>query len=564
MFNYDQCESYEKRLLNFMIYVDNYGMPSKKCRVRFCDIISNSNDLTFIINWFVSQTNVNNIDKFMSEYPKYKDIYVDAYKLINDRVVSLIEKRKREIPNEEDSVKIFMNYINTNDIPKGNSDIRFCNISNNLSDDRMVGRWFLNRLYDYRRSAFFNYIFKYKHVYSVAYEKVLKLVKDMRNKKDSKLSFEDSMKVLMEYISINNVPGIYDSLRFCDIGNNGDTRIIGNWLEYNINYNLNKFIKECSKYKESNYVSYVKICKYVKDIDSKLLFVDKVELFMMYIDNHDIPNSRNKLRFCDIYKNIDYDAVVSSWYMVNLSRNIYAFMGACEKIKDKYPKAYLKVAKRVLSINNRKNNRLDFENSVYVFMKYANVVESIDKNISFSDIYVCYDSRNVDDWFNYHCSSNVSNLLNECDKWKDDYPNAYNKIIANINKILDRKENKNSYKKKDVMDERKNEFSYEDKVRTFMEYVNDNEMLKTNSDLRFCDIGDNSCSRRVGGWLFYNVYDNVTKFYKEYSKYKDIYPIAFLNVTDYINKSRIRLNKARMGLIDTLDVISGSKKKILK
>lgn len=39
--NYNQCESYEKRLLNFMIYVNNNEMPNTNSNLLLCYIGDN-------------------------------------------------------------------------------------------------------------------------------------------------------------------------------------------------------------------------------------------------------------------------------------------------------------------------------------------------------------------------------------------------------------------------------------------------------------------------------------------------------------------------------------------
>ena len=71
------------------------------------------------------------------------------------------------------------------------------------------------------------------------------------------------------------------------------------------------------------------------------------------------------------------------------------------------------------------------------------------------------------------------------------------------------------------------------------------------------------------GWFIYNFDSNLTSFINEYSKYKDIYPNGYIQVSNYINHSKVRLKKQRLKLIGTLtsirnNMVKDSNKRVRK
>lgn len=107
-------------------------------------------------------------------------------------------------------------------------------------------------------------------------------------------------------------------------------------------------------------------------------------------------------------------------------------------------------------------------------------------------------------------------LEQECIKYKEVYPKAYQKLQTKIEK-------------------RKTYLNCNQKLAIFLEYIEDNEIPTAYSEFRFCDINPNTKNTcRVGIWLQEQVAYDVNKFFDKCEKYQEQYPKAY-------QKMRIRL-----------------------
>ena len=172
-----------------------------------------------------------------------------------------------------------------------------------------------------------------------------------------------------------------------------------------------------------------------------------------------------------------------------------------------------------LSLEKRTEKRktnIMFENRIRIYMKYMNhhEISTKTKDLKFSDI----EEEGIDDvlvvsWLQREIKKDSSRFLRECFKYKDAYPQAYQKIEQLLIKM--------------------NKLSFEDRTKIFMEYIETEKVISASSSFRFCDL-DNSVQdqTKVGIWLqgILASPKKTTKLQEECSNYKDIYPNAYQKI----------------------------------
>lgn len=461
-------------------------------------------------------------------------------------------------------VLYFMWYVYAYGIPGKDDKTKFCDIIDGSNDQTLISSWFVNQLKLSSIERFINEYSKYKNVYFNAYEMVSHRIRLLKNKRDTiKLDDDGSIEVFMKYINSHDISAIGHHLKFCDISDcSSDSRCVIRWLNYKFHScNKENFLECCFRLKSKYPLAYERLMgdkRSKKSVNVKLAFEDSVRAFMRYVNFYDIPSKSGDLRFCDIDSDFCDVRFVGSWFSYRCQNNLDELIHICSKYKDEYPMAYDKIIKRVYKLDLN----LSLDEKIKIFMGYINFNDiPVSKgDLRFCDIYNTKDGANIAFWFSANIGRNLNNFMIGCNKYKKQYPVAYEKIITRVELLM---------KKRGDFD-KKSCLSYEDRVMFFMKYVDGNGIPTAKSNFRFCDMGGGITDNRImRGWFIYNLDSNLTSFINEYSKYKDIYPNGYIQVSNYINHSKVSLRKQRLELIGTLtsvrkNMVKDSNKRVRK
>lgn len=431
---------------------------------------------------------------------------------------------------------LFMKYINTHDIPNYQEKLKFCDINPSFEFDGDIYSWFHRMIFSNLEQLKKECLI-YKDIYPMAYQKVFNLIE----KKEIKLSFSERVKYLMEYCETHSIPSGRSKIRFCDLKNIDDQINIGIWIQGILENQRQKFIEECSLYREIHPNAYQKILKRLER--KSLNFEDRVKYFMQFINEHPIPTVTNRITFHEMVPQSSDFVFVVDWFSYQLNSNLDGLTQECLKYRFIYPDAYTKISNRFKCYQKLKNNVfLSFEDRVQLYMKYLNSHENIKSvsSLSFKDMdHTVHDSTIIIDWQTKQLHDNEKLFAEECAKYKEVYPIGYQRIQERITKFKLRRDNY--------------ELLFKLRVESFMSYVENHDIPKYHDSLKFCDLSDEVLDTfSVGIWFIHTLSYRLPKFIGEYSKYKEVYPNAYRKISNRINNSNPRLNKERKELICVL------------
>lgn len=502
----------------------------------------------------VRSTKTKNLENFLNEILKYQFIYPEAYQKITLSIAKLKDKRNQEKLTFEKRVEIFMKYLNTHEIPFTTSKLKFSDIEK-VADNSLIIVW-LNSQRQHNLSKLISEYSKYKEIYPKAYQQITSNIKRyIETKNKTVLTYEEKVKTFMEYLNNKTLTITTGELKFKDITpNTSDPAIISNWFQNQKQTYLSKFIQECTKYKDIYPEAYQKIITNIyqynqKKTQEKLTFERKTELFMKYISTNEIPSTQHKIKFNDIEPTITNTSLVGYWVDHEKQKNLEKFIQECSKYKDIYPSAYQKIITNINKLlNNRNQQKLSFEERVEAFLKYTNNTKIPHQK---STLRFCELEEGITDttltgsWLNKQKQENLLDFIQECSKYKDIYPEAYQKIITELTKYKKRKNEK--------------KLTFEEKIEAFMIYINTNDIPSKLTNLQFNDINPTiTDSTKLGLWLHTQKQKNLKRFATEISKYKNIYPKAYHKISDNFNKNKVLIRKERQLLIEQLKKLRDS------
>lgn len=235
-----------ERVSVFVKFLNHYFI---KLEDKFCDIGPNSYDKAYVRTWYNTQIK-DNYDVFMVELKNCCDKYQLDAKDILDRANRNIEKEikiKKYFIKEKKRIELFMKYLEEHEFPFMNNRFSFKDIDSDIEDNTIVMFWFQRLI---REDNNFLNIFKdYQNIYPKAYERVMVRSEEFFNKKNMfaipfSVKFEAVIKYLEEGV-------LTTKLSFCDIDKSIDSNsLVLDWLNNEMQFNLNRFIGEMNNYKD--------------------------------------------------------------------------------------------------------------------------------------------------------------------------------------------------------------------------------------------------------------------------------------------------------------------------
>lgn len=322
------------------------------------------------------------------------------------------------------------------------------------------------------------------------------------------------VELFLKYIDKYGLIKKENKVKFSDIANTGlKDRDLYGWFNYQIHSNPDSFLRECEKYKEEYPNAYAFVCTKYAKISLRAKSDIRVELFMEYINAHDIPTRYKDLRFCEISPNFCDDSSINSWLQRSLVKGDMNFLAECKKYEDKYPIGYAKIKLKV----DRRAGLDIFKERVKVIVRYLNdETKEINSTLLFCDLgEEVVDNVLVDTWIRAQFLENFSKFVAECTLYKDIYQVGF----LRMNKMFT-----------DYQSHKLN-LSFAQRFKLFMKYVEENDVPLTSSKLTFKDIDfEVSDVSKVGTWMALSLSTKYDKFVTYLDKYKPEYPLAFVKV----------------------------------
>ena len=179
-----------------------------------------------------------------------------------------------------------------------------------------------------------------------------------------------------------------------------------------------------------------------------------------------------------------------------------------------------------------------FKKQVAVFMKAINEgeVPSFREKVCFSDLDPFIEKKldvNVYTWLHSVLRTNLDLFELECSLYQNIYPKAYSKIMK-------------------MIEQKKVYLSREEKIKLFMEYINNQEVELPHgrSPFRFCDISkETKNTTNVGSWLEKHLQSRAFKFLDECLVDREQYPIAYAKIVHrWQQRDNLKLDDTRLQL----------------
>lgn len=250
----------------------------------------------------------------------------------------------------------------------------------------------------------------------------------------------------------------------------------------------------------------------------------KLEAFINYVENHDIPRRNDNIRWCDIDSKLDSEEQVYSWFKSKLKKGkISLFLARIDNYKLANPSAYKKVLyklKFAISVMQKKSEA----KRLAMFLEYIKKhdIPNHFSNVRWVDLdKSCRDNSLVSTWFFSNIQEDKFNLfmgqVENC-VGKDNF--VYKKIDNAVKCNFQKGSNFVNY----------------DKLAIFMKYIENNPIPVTYSDVRWCDIYERAVNNSmVCFWFSYNLQPSlIDSFFEKVKKYKKIYPNAYLKIEKII------------------------------
>lgn len=544
--------SMEDALEIYMQYINEHDLPGYNSQIRFKDISSTTTVEIKIYSWSFSNvfTTKENVLKIVE---KYKSIYPYACQKILSKIEELEIERERNKSKitEEEKIKVLMKFLETNAIPNEYSDSSFYQICSTIKDQTKVGSWIRDRIFR-NKEEFLKKCSEYKDIYPTAYKKIEARInrnEDVKTARSKIINYTRKIEILMEYYDGYNEYSIDENLRFCDLDSTiGDESPIYNWLKRNLSINLEKFNSECQKYKDIYPIAYNKIKTMIERIKTKRskdeIEFQKLNILMEYLEENDMPTKKDNITFAELSPSLESNENIIIWLNRKLENASIKFIQEITNRQKTYPTAFEKLKLQKLIVHTcKKMSTLTYEEKVQLLMEHLE--SKGDKNLRklrFCDISTqtaC--TINVGTWLDTQIKSKIEQFLAECSKYKFIYPNAYKRIE-------DRKKKSNYIKQKVLLPPAQ-------RFQILMYFLETNDFCKDNRDTRFCDLCKCEDTSNLYSWYSNSVFHNLHYFIIEISKYKDIYPNAYLKICAFITGSKKideRVHNERILLIEIL------------
>lgn len=334
---------FQERTKILMKYIETNDIPSGRCLLKFNEIDPQTQD-NIIAGIWLQDTIANYYNGLLEEIKKYETILPNAFE-------KMMKKLSRKAMSIEERLEIAIKYLNYHNL-LDEKNITFEDLKPNCNDQTQLKGW----LYGFRRfpQLLENIqLEKYKTLYPIGYKKFLNIISS------TKLSEEERIKIIMNYLSKNDKITINQVQRFCDLDSTyNDEKTVRDWISQKIKTDPEGFIAKVLSCQEANSIAYQKLKKIINEIRKRqeklmLTYEKQVELFMKYVNTHDIPISKNTLRFCDIDSEELSEGIVGHWFIAQISKDLPKLIQEYSKYQEIYPEAYQKVNE---AINNRKRS----------------------------------------------------------------------------------------------------------------------------------------------------------------------------------------------------------------
>ena len=431
----------------------------------------------------------------------------------------------------ENKYLLFFEYVNKNGLPILKEKIRFSNLKENIKEDTNLYNWYATQKIPYKINILLDKCEEFKNKYPIAYELVLKDI----DKKLSRLTFIEKTEYLLKYIEKNSIPTGRSTIRFSDAFDEvKDTTNMGIWLQSSIKKSKNKLLISVEKYKNVYKESYNKIMPRI--LREPNTYEERVKLFMTYHNKYEYKDISEELTFNDITKELNDNTKIKRWVNIEIFYNEEKFLNECSKSKDIYPKAYTRIKERIIKKNILKDKEY-LEKRILIYLNYLenNDLLELTNRTMFKDL-----SKNSNDdvivsmWFQGTLTRNQELLEKLLNKYKDNYPIGYEKLIKKLY----------GYNSK---------MSFEEKVLQLIKYLEIENIPTVKDEIVFKDIKkDSKDTTLVGKWINNAIFLYLQQFINEIEKYKDIYPTGYNKIKNKINKSNASKRRERLLLIEQL------------
>lgn len=437
---------------------------------------------------------------------------------------------------------LFLKYIDEFGLIKKENKVKFSDVGNTTLKDRDLYSWFNYQFYS-NPDAFLMECERYKDVYPNAYSFVCT--------KHAKISLgsKDDVRVelFMKYINTHNIPTRYKDLRFSEIDSEFcDDSSINSWLQRSLAKNDMAFLDVCGKYKDRYPVGYAKIKLKVDRRSGLDIFKERIRVILRYL-NDDTKMINSTLLFCDLGEDVVDNVLVDTWIRAQFLDDFDRFCNECEEYRDIYKIGFSRMNKMLLDYRSSKLN-LSFNERFKLFIEYVekNDIPFTYSKLTFKDIDMkVSDVSKVGAWLALSLNNNYDAFVACLNKYEQEFPVGFLKI-------------KNRCLRYDTASIKLSINQY-DKLRAFLKYYDTNPLVNKKDGLRFKDIiPDVNDETIIWTWFIKRLGNDLDKFVRDCSRYKDTYPHAYEQICYWINRNPKRMRTARIRFIEELYRIKGN------
>lgn len=547
-FNYKELKQENIELVTEENYIEIYNNLTKGLEEEITKKFKNK--LTHY-NYIKILTEIENTMTYFKNKP-FEEYQEEIIKLLNE--IAKLRKKIFEVSMNK-KVEIFMNYIENNNIPSQNSNIKFCDIDNSVKDRSYVGKWIKRQLYS-NLAPLKEELEKYKYIYPFAYQKVIKTIEKLPQSQKIAEKTKEKIEIFLKNLENGtlDLPMKTENITFLDLKPNINSKSkVKEWLKNIISKNREEFLKYCNEKKDIYPFAYQKVIDFLPDTNRVHLDTElRLKLLMIYANKKAIPNKNSKLTFYDIDNKYNDKRKVMTWLYEKLINNQKEINNYLEKYKEEYPLGYCRINNKIIEIKQertriQKTRQLNLKEKTRIVMKYleTNELPTAKDKTTFKDLIPDVTSRTtIYSWIINNILSDKNKVFKIIEQYKNIYPEACKKIYVKFGQLETERYNI------------KRTISFEEKVKLFMMYINEHQIPSEGSYIRFNSIDktieDNSS---VGYWTRDQISKNLYRLYIEITKYKDIYPVAYKKIIAKINISEPRIDKYRKKLIYALKAV---------
>lgn len=544
-------------------YNKNYQITSKE--LQNIDKTTYIAELKIIIKGLEEQIKIKYPEEIQKEYINLlTDIKIkineiekeENFKLTQSKVkfLNILIDLRKKIYNISLTKKteLFMSYISNNPIPSQMSNIKFSDLQEEITDDTLIGKWYIRQLYG-NSEIFQLEINKYKNLYPIAFSIITKRIDKLPQEKKITKTYEKKVELFMELIEENKIslPIKNKTITFNELEPKSNINSkIKTWFHNTVVKEKELFIKICLENKEKYPKAYKIITNYLEreNKENRLDNETRTKLWLEYLETNKFPIKKERITFADVESNCQDYTEITTWFYRQISQNFKELTLYLEKYKNIYPSGYVKTNLRIKKYHQKKStNDLTSIQKEEIFMEYIekNSIPVGKDNIKFKDINENYQCEiSVYNWFYANIIAQSENTLKLIEKYKDIYPNACIKLLKRAKELEHIR--KNSPIKS----------TFQEKTKVFIKYIETNKIPSDCNKTRFCDI-DNEIkdTTLIGNWFRDQLSKNLNNFIYEITKYKEIYKEAYLKIENRINNSEAMLKKQRNLLLQELYII---------